>query len=70
MKKYLMGIAVAMIFTACGNQSNKEKAEEMTPEQETVFVEEESNAVDSSLKAVSNEVEETEVKVNEILKAI
>ncbi len=70
MKKYLVIITVALFMAACGNQSKKENSDEMTPEQETAFVQEESVAIDSSVKEVTTEVENSEKKVDELLKGI
>jgi hypothetical protein len=70
MKKYILIAGVSLFFFACGNQGTNEETEELTPEQETVFVEEESRAIDSSLTEVTTEVEESERKVDELLEGI
>lgn len=70
MKKYFIFITIILFMSACGNQSNKEKSDEMTPEQEIVFVQEESIVIDSSIKATEAQVENSEEQVEELLKGI
>lgn len=70
MKKYILIAGLSLFFIACGNQGNNEEAEELTPEQETAFVEEESKAIDSSLTEVKATVDESEKKVDELLEGI
>ncbi len=70
MKKYILIAGLSLFFIACGNQENNEEAEELTPEQETAFVEEESQAIDSSLTEVKATVDDSEKKVDELLEGI
>jgi len=70
MKKYIMFIVVALFVSACGNSGKTDNTEELTQEEQIVFVEEESEAIDASVKEVQSEVDNSEAKVNELLKGI
>jgi uncharacterized protein YlxW (UPF0749 family) len=71
MKKHIMLLfALAFIFLACGNQKKNEQSTEMTPEEETAFVEDETEAVDASVNQLKSEVDDSEEKINELLKGI
>jgi PBP1b-binding outer membrane lipoprotein LpoB len=70
MKKYIMFIAVALFVSACGNSGKTDATEELSQEEQIVFVEEESEAIDASVKEVQSEVDDSETKVNELLKDI
>ena len=65
-----MLIAVALLVSACGNSNKTDNSEELSQEEQLVFVEEESEAIDASLQEVQSEVDNSEAKVNELLKGI
>jgi len=68
MKKIMLPIAVVLLFAAACNSGKN--PQEMTPEEETQFVTEEANAIDSSVVQVSNEVKKTEDQVDSLLNGI
>jgi hypothetical protein len=72
MKKYLFYIAIAMLFMACGNAATETDSvtKELTPEEEQVFVEQESEVIEESVIEVKSEVKESEQQVKELLKDI
>ncbi|MBS4014427.1 MAG: hypothetical protein KGZ97_11850 [Bacteroidetes bacterium] len=70
MKKLMFIIAISLGFFACGNQGDSGTTKEMTPQEESAFVNEEAAIIDSSVREVKSEVEESEKQVNELLKGI
>ncbi len=70
MKKLMFIIAISLGLLACGNQGGSSESKDMTPQEETSFVNEESAIIDASVREVKSEVEESEKKVNELLKGI
>jgi PBP1b-binding outer membrane lipoprotein LpoB len=70
MKKYIMFIIIAVFLCACGGNQSKKENDELGPEEETIFVQEESVVIDASIKDVQEEVDASEKKVDELLKDI
>jgi len=68
MKKFMLPIAMVLLLAAACNSGKN--PQEMTPEEETQFVTEEANAIDSSVTQVSNDVKKTETQVDSLLKGI
>ena len=69
MKKYLIILGLSAFFFACSGTADK-KTEELTPEQEEVFVKEEIEVIDSSVNEVKIAVDAADEQVEELLKDI
>jgi hypothetical protein len=69
MKKYLIILGLSVFFFACGGTADK-NTEELTPEQEEVFVKEEIEVIDSSVNEVKTAVDAADEQVEELLKDI
>ncbi len=67
MKKIMLPIAVVLLFAAACNSG---EPKEMTPEEETQFVQEEAKAVDSSVAKVNEDVTTAEGEVDDLLNGI
>lgn len=68
MKKILLPIAMLLLLAASCNSGKN--PQEMTPEEETQFVADESKAVDSSVTKVTEDVNKTEKDVDNLLNGI
>jgi hypothetical protein len=69
MKKYLIILGLSAFLFACGTTSDK-KTQELTPEQEEVFVKEEIEVIDSSVNEVKTAVDAADEQIEELLKDI
>lgn len=63
----MLPIAVVLLFAAACNSG---EPKEMTPEEETQFVQEEAKAVDSSVAKVNEDVTTAEGEVDDLLNGI
>ncbi|NCC88256.1 MAG: hypothetical protein EOM05_10420 [Clostridia bacterium] len=69
MKKYLIIFGLSAFLFACGSTAET-KTDELTPEQEEIFVSEEIEIIESSVDEVEATVEAADDQVEELLKDI